>query len=154
VEFYKKIKEKSGDFDLIILLGQSFKITKKLDDLKTLSNIITPIIIFDDSEIGVVSKHKIPYNESYELLENVKLVGRSGIIKIGNLAIAFLNGRENKKYLVDGIDYHYTSNFFSREDIESLVEENKKLKGEIDILLLNSIPSLFNDEIKKYKQIF
>ena len=97
----------------------------------------------DNSEIGIVAKHKIL--ENHYLIENVILLGRSGNTILEDLRISFINGQENMKFLLN--DYSYTGNNFNRNDIETLVNCKDEMKT--DILLINSIPSVFYDEIIK-----
>jgi hypothetical protein len=144
-EMFIKIKEKSGAFDLIILTGNVFNAKKDFSSIKELTKLNTKILIFDESEAGIVCKHQLLYTQ-YDLLENITILGRSGIYSYNDLTIAYLNGAESKKYLQDVQKFKYTSNYFSKEDIDRLIDQQNK----IDVLLVNTITSIFYDEMRKY----
>lgn len=81
----------------------------------------------------------------FDLSDNIVVLGRSGVETICDLKIAFLNGFENKKYLIENEKYKYTSHFFSRADVEILLKEHSK----IDLLLLHTMPTTIYDELLK-----
>jgi hypothetical protein len=147
-EMFQKIRDKSGSFDLVFLTGnvfnpaKDFALVKELEILST----TTKFLIFDSSEVGIVCKHNIGYSHQH-LSENITILGRSGFYNINGLKVAYLNGRENKKYLSEDEKYKYTSGFFSRDDVDFLT--SKKMEMKTDILLINSIPSLILDEMVK-----
>lgn len=144
VDIFKKIQDKSGHFDLIVLIGCVFNKDMDFSLVKLLDSLITKIVIFDSSEVGTLIKHKI--TDMFDLSDNVAVLGRSGVITVCDLKIAFLNGHENKKYLINDEKYKYTSSFFSRADVDILLKDNFK----VDLLLLHSIPTLIYDELIKY----
>lgn len=146
-EMFVKIKEKSGTFDLVILNGHVFNSKKDFSSIKELTKLNTKILIFDESEAGIVCKHQLLYNH-YDLLDNITILGRSGIYSYNDLSIAYINGTESKKYLQDLEKFKYTSNYFSKEDIDRLIDQHNE-NTKIDILLVNTIPSIFYDEMRK-----
>lgn len=149
LEIFGKIKEKSGKFDLVILTGNLFNKNKEFSLVNALEKLETKIIIFDSSEVGIVGKHKL-FEKVYELNEYVTILGRCGVYVYENIRIAYLNGRENKKYLDDNIKHIYTSCFFSRDDVDSLISDVEKSNLKTDILLTHSMPSIIFDELVKY----
>jgi hypothetical protein len=149
-DMYKKITEKSGNFDLVFLTGNVFNSNKDfslLNELEKLSH-TTKFIIFDSSEVGIVCKHKLDYSHQH-IKENITILGRSGIYSINGLKIAYINGKENKKYLSEDDKYKYTSCYFSRDDVDYLIDSTKNKESRVDILLLHSIPSTLYDEMLK-----
>ena len=61
-EIYLKITEKSGEFDLVILIGKVFSKEIPIPEIKILKNLKTKFLVMDNSEIGIISKHKISRN--------------------------------------------------------------------------------------------
>jgi hypothetical protein len=156
-EIFQKILDKSPNFDLVILLGSVFNIHKDFSQVKELEKFSTKFLILDDSEIGVVTKHKFG-NENYTMSEKVTILGRSGVLYFKDLRIAYLNGKENKKFLSEDEKYKYTSFFFSRDDVENLTDFNKNniditsftsSNVKTDFLLTNCIPSIIFNEMKQ-----
>ena len=147
-ELFSKIREKSGDFDLVILTGNVFNPNKNFSLVKQLDTINTKFLIFDQSEVGIVCKHRLGH-ENYKFSENIEILGRSGFYIHQGLRIAFLSGKENKKYLSEDEKYKYTSCYFSRDDIDMLIKDSNKFKMKTDILLINTLPSVIYDEMKK-----
>jgi hypothetical protein len=148
VEVFMKIKEKSGGFDLVILTGKVFDPNKNFSELKELEILNSKILIFDNSEVGVVCKHKLLYDQ-FHYSDNVTILGRSGVYVHENIRICYLSGKENKKYLDEDAKYKYTSCFFSRDDIDKLFELSRKDGGKIDIFLTHSLPSIVHEELTK-----
>jgi hypothetical protein len=79
----------------------------------------------------------------------VTLLGRCGVFIFRGLRIAYLNGRENKKFLSEDEKFYYTGCYFSRNDIDRVIQDTQGSKLKTDILLLNSIPSIIYDEMAK-----
>ncbi len=148
LEIFLKIKEKSGNYDLIILIGNVFNKNKDFSGVKDLEKLQTKILILDNSEVGIVLKHKLIYGE-YALNEYVTILGRSGIYNHDNIRIAYLNGRENKKYLSEDVKHIYTSCFFSRDDVDKIISDAENSKLKTDIILTNSMPQIIYDELLK-----
>jgi len=148
VEIFSKIKEKSGKFDLIILIGNIFNKSKYFSTVKELEKLQTKILIFDSSEVGIVTKHKLSYKE-YELNDYVTILGRSGVYNFENIRIAYISGKENIKYLSDDVKYIYTTCFFSKGDFDKLISETEESCFKTDILLTHCMPSIIYEEILK-----
>lgn len=131
---------------LVILMGKVFNPEKDFSQLKGLEKLErVRFLILDESEVGIVIKHKILYSH-YDLAGNITLLGRSGVYTFNGLRIMYLNGEERLKYLFRNRKYHYTSSCFSREDLDKLIDENLIEGLQTDILLLNTLPSIiFND---------
>lgn len=149
-EMFNKITEKSGNFDLVFLTGNVFNISKDfslLCEIEKLSH-MTKFIIFDSSEVGIICKHKLDYSHQH-IKENITILGRSGIYSINGLRIAYMNGKENKKYLSEDDKFKYTSCYFSRDDIYYLTDRTNTKDIRVDILLLHSIPSILLNELLK-----
>lgn len=144
MEIYNKIKEKSGKMDLIILTGNVFNKDKNFDGIKELEKLETKILIFDQSEVGIVIKHKF-FSNFYQYSENIVILGRSGYYNFFDITIAYINGKENKKYLREEEKFIYTSSFFNKDDVIKTIGLGEKEK--IDILLINTIPGIFLDEM-------
>ena len=154
-EIFQKILDKSGEFDLVILIGHAFNIHKDFNQIRELEKFKMKFVILDQSEIGVVCKHKFGF-ENYEISDNVTILNRTGLYVYKDLRIAFINGKESQKFLSEDEKYKYTGFYFSREDVEYLtsgsIDNNLyDLQGstKIDILLTNVIPSVILDEMRQ-----
>jgi hypothetical protein len=146
VETYNKIKDKSGDFDIVFLIGKVFNKDLEFGSINLLSRVASKLYILDNSEVGNVFKHKAVL--SYELLPNVVMLGRSGYVDIDDIRIAFLNGSECQKFMSSIDRFKYTGSAYTREDIDNLLNDREELK--VDILLLNTVPGIIYDELIKY----
>ena len=87
VETYEKITSKSGDFDIVFILGQNFTKNKSFSLITNLEKISkkTPIYILDCSPVGVIFKHK--EKGITEIFKNIFILNRFGIFEIGNLHV-------------------------------------------------------------------
>ena len=145
-DLYTKISTKSGDVDVMILIGEVFNQAEKFSALNLLSNLKCKIIIFDSSSISSVLKAKINYSP-YEYSSNITILGRSGIFEFKGLKIGYLNGYEDNKFLTKEKKL-YTGDAFSYYDIEKFIDKTKIENDKIDILLLSSIPQVFAHELE------
>jgi hypothetical protein len=129
---------------MLLLIGKVFNKDIGFEKISELNKIDSRIYILDNSEIGIVLKHK---SGIFNLSDNTVVLGRSGFIEVAGFRIAYLNGEENKKFLSEFDSYNYTGCFYSRDDIDLLL--NEKEESKVDILLLNTIPSIIYDELIK-----
>lgn len=161
VEYYEKAKAKTGDFDIMFLIGNVFAKNKQINLTEELLKISQTVPIYilginndnhhesiDISPIGIVHKHRSSDIIPIEIKKNIFLLGRCGVIEVKGVKIGYLNGLENKMYL-DNQRYKYTGEYFDIDDFNRLndyMNSYRDLIG-IDILLLNCIPSPLYNEI-------
>jgi hypothetical protein len=154
-----KIISKSGNFDIIFLIGKIFDISKQFSDIFKLEKIESKFIIFDNSEVSYIVNHK--FSDPFYLTPNIILLNRNGIYTIDNIKIAYFSGLENEKYLSltknalnysqgqDLNDIIYSREYFKREDVEKIIrikEDNEK-DALIDILISHSAPSIILQDL-------
>lgn len=158
-----KISEKSGNFDVVFLLGKVFDKEKPFNEVFSLEKIPSKFIIFDSSQAGIIIKHK--FSSPFNLTENIILLDRKGVLDIEGIKVAYLSGLENENFLVENkaslYDYCqaiYTGENFNKDDINHLLklkignsDESNNIKSKIDILLTHSIPSVCFQELLNSK---
>lgn len=159
IDILHKISEKSGNFDIIFLIGKVFNIEKSFNEIFKLEKIDSKFIIFDSSEVGNIIKHK--YSEPLIFSEKITILDRKGIFTIDGFKIGYLSGFENEDYIKENLknpnmpDYtkaYFTGDKFKRDDVLDLLKEKEENKNLIiDILLTHSIPSIIFQELLKSK---
>jgi hypothetical protein len=73
-------------------------------------------LIFDSSEVGSLTKHKI--KDQLNLSENIILLRRSDTFIFDNIKISYLNGFENSKFLSQ-------KNIMQRIKLDKILKDKK-----------------------------
>ena len=141
IDLYNKIIKKSGEFDILILIGNVFSLSENFSSIELLKSLKCKIVIFDNSAVSEIIKSKF---STFNFAENIIFLGSSGITTISNINIAFLTGKENLKFLQE--NFIFSSNFFTKENLLDL--QTQKSQKKIDLLLLSNLPSIFFKEIQ------